>query len=46
MRVTAEGVESAEILSRLMAEGCAEAQGFHFGAAQPCEALTAMFAKG
>jgi diguanylate cyclase (GGDEF)-like protein/PAS domain S-box-containing protein len=46
MRVTAEGVESAEILERLLAEGCTEAQGFHFGAAEPCEALTALFARG
>ncbi len=31
----AEGVETAEQLNRLKAEGCTEAQGFFFGAAKP-----------
>jgi diguanylate cyclase (GGDEF)-like protein/PAS domain S-box-containing protein len=42
MRVTAEGVETAEILDRLVAEGCTEAQGYHFGAPQSFEAFSEM----
>ena len=33
----AEGVETAEQLARLKAEGCSAVQGFYFGAAEPAE---------
>ena len=42
---TAEGVETAEQLRQVRAEGCSEVQGYFFSAPQPAEALRAFFAK-
>lgn len=35
LKTTAEGIETSSQIGPLIAEGCAEAQGFHFGAALP-----------
>ena len=37
----AEGVETADQLARLKAEGCTAVQGFYFGAARPADEATA-----
>lgn len=39
MRVTAEGVETADQAERMAALGCDLAQGWHFGAAGPAESI-------
>jgi predicted signal transduction protein with EAL and GGDEF domain len=41
MSTVAEGVETAEQLARLKAEGCTAVQGFYFGAARPADEATA-----
>ncbi|HUI97736.1 MAG TPA: EAL domain-containing protein [Xanthobacteraceae bacterium] len=43
---TAEGVETAEQLRQVRAEGCSEVQGYFFSAPQPAEALREFFARG
>ena len=42
---TAEGVETAEQLQHVRAEGCTEVQGYLFSAPQPAEALREYFAR-
>ncbi|WP_217474676.1 bifunctional diguanylate cyclase/phosphodiesterase [Stutzerimonas stutzeri] len=42
MRVTAEGVETSEQLTRLVADGCSEIQGFHMSHPLPADALRAL----
>jgi EAL domain-containing protein (putative c-di-GMP-specific phosphodiesterase class I) len=42
---TAEGVETAEQLKHVRAEGCTEVQGYLFSAPQPAEAVRAYFAR-
>jgi diguanylate cyclase (GGDEF)-like protein/PAS domain S-box-containing protein len=42
---TAEGVETAEQLRHVRAEGCTEVQGFLFSAPQPAEAVRDLFAR-
>jgi diguanylate cyclase (GGDEF)-like protein/PAS domain S-box-containing protein len=42
----AEGVETAEQLNRLKAEGCNAVQGFYFGAPRPAAEATAFLNKG
>jgi len=42
LKVLAEGVETAEQLMRLKAEGCDEAQGYHFGRPMPAEHFVAL----
>jgi diguanylate cyclase (GGDEF)-like protein/PAS domain S-box-containing protein len=46
LRVLAEGVETADQLRLLQAEGCDEVQGFHFSAAVPPETFVTRFTKG
>ncbi len=41
----AEGVETADQLARLKAEGCTAVQGFYFGAACPADEATAYLTK-
>jgi len=45
MTTTAEGVETAEQLDRLRAEGCTEVQGFLFSAAIPAADVPAMLSR-
>jgi EAL domain-containing protein (putative c-di-GMP-specific phosphodiesterase class I) len=45
MRTCAEGVETAEQLAYLRAEGCDELQGFYFGHPVPAAEITRVFAK-
>jgi EAL domain-containing protein (putative c-di-GMP-specific phosphodiesterase class I) len=42
LSVVAEGVETAEQLARLRAEGCDEVQGYYFGRPMPAEDFVAM----
>jgi diguanylate cyclase (GGDEF)-like protein len=42
MATTAEGVETAEQLDGVRAEGCTEVQGFYFSAAKPASEVAAM----
>ena len=42
---TAEGVETAEQLSVLKAEGCTEVQGFHFGAPRSAREIEVMLSR-
>ena len=44
MHTTAEGVETAEQLARLRAEGCTEVQGYYFSAPRPAHEVPKMFA--
>ncbi len=44
MRVTAEGVETSEQLTRLLADGCSEIQGFHMSHPLPAQALRSLLA--
>lgn len=44
MRVTAEGVETSEQLTRLVADGCGEIQGFHMSRPLPADELRALLA--
>jgi diguanylate cyclase (GGDEF)-like protein/PAS domain S-box-containing protein len=44
MRVTAEGVETSEQLTRLLADGCSEIQGFHMSHPLPAGELRALLA--
>jgi diguanylate cyclase (GGDEF)-like protein len=44
IRTTVEGVETAEQLAVLLAEGCTEVQGFLFGRPQPADRLAAVIA--
>ncbi len=44
MRVTAEGVETSEQLTRLLADGCSEIQGFHMSHPLPAGKLRALLA--
>ena len=42
---TAEGVETAEQLRQVRAEGCSEVQGYFFSAPQPADSLRKFFAR-
>ena len=42
MATTAEGVETAEQLATLRAEGCTEVQGYYFSAPRPAHEVPAM----
>jgi EAL domain-containing protein (putative c-di-GMP-specific phosphodiesterase class I) len=42
MTTTAEGVETAEQLDEVRAEGCTEVQGFYFSAAKPASELSGL----
>ncbi len=42
LKTTAEGIEKSSQIAPLLAEGCAEAQGFHFGAAVPAADVQAL----
>jgi EAL domain-containing protein (putative c-di-GMP-specific phosphodiesterase class I) len=42
---TAEGVETAEQVSVLRAEGCTEVQGFHYAAPRPASEVETMLSK-
>lgn len=42
MTTTAEGIEQFNQIGPLLADGCVEAQGFHFGAALPADQVLAM----
>ncbi|MBZ0274153.1 EAL domain-containing protein [bacterium] len=44
MKVTVEGIETAEQLARVTAVGCDFAQGYYFGRPQPAGEIEAMFA--
>ncbi|MCG6542181.1 EAL domain-containing protein [Pseudomonas sp. KSR10] len=44
MRVTAEGVETSEQLTQLLADGCSEIQGFHMSHPLPAQELRALLA--
>ena len=46
LRVTAEGVETAEQLTQLRALGCDRAQGYYFAAPMPGDAFGALLARG
>ncbi|NAZ76415.1 EAL domain-containing protein [Kineococcus sp. T13] len=43
LRITAEGVESEEVLTQLRAAGCDAAQGYHVARPQPADVFTAWF---
>src|SRR5665647_2131184 len=45
LEIVAEGVETAEQLALLRAEGCDEVQGFYFAAPMPSEELVAFFSE-
>ena len=44
MDTTAEGVETADQLARVQAEGCTEVQGFYFSAPRAAHEIPAMLA--
>ncbi|MBA2529559.1 MAG: EAL domain-containing protein [Euzebyales bacterium] len=46
LTVTAEGVETVAQADRLIDLGCDEAQGFHYGRAQPAAAVASLLAAG
>ena len=44
LKTTAEGIEESSQIAPLVAEGCAEAQGFHFGAPLPAKEIDQLVA--